>query len=220
VLLKAACSLQRDARSIDSVLAWVQTAYCVNQPVIRRSRAGRLWIAQLFDAMLGGFQHDMAESALVVISRQNAAAAPLIAFLREQLFQAVECGKSRLLLDQMSCGTAPIEDADRGVKASMQELKLLALTPNQLSNEAMVRREIQLSSRLSMITWQSLSVAPIEALRVQEQVDNLEALFGADEGLQGAERTAMIETVMEELREGEMIVEYAICSAESGLTAS
>jgi hypothetical protein len=102
----------------------------------------------------------------------------------------------------------------------MQELKLLALTPNQLSNEAMVRREIQLSSRLSMITWQSLSVAPMEALRVQEQVDNLEALFGADEGLQGAERTAMIETVMEELREGEMIVEYAICSAESGLTAS
>jgi CHAT domain-containing protein len=176
-----------------------------------RSRAGRLWVAQLFDAMLGRFQRDMAEPVLPAISEENAAAAaPLFEFLRDRLFQAVECGKSRLLLDQVTWGTAPIAETDRAAKAGAQERTLLALKPNATSDESMVRREIQLSSRLPMVTWQSLSVAPMEAVRVQEQVDNLEALFGASEGLQGTERTAMLEAVMEELREGEVIVEYAI----------
>jgi CHAT domain-containing protein len=179
-----------------------------------RSRTGRLWVAQIFDAMLAGFQRDMAEPLLPAISEENAAAAaPFFEYLRDRLFQAVECGKSRLLLDQVTSGTAPFAEAERAVEAGTQERALLALTPNVTSDHAMVRREIQLSSRLPMMTWLRISAtpsAPREAVRVQEQVDNLEALFGDGEGLLGTERPAMLEAVKEELGQGEVIVEYAI----------
>jgi hypothetical protein len=110
----------------------------------------------------------------------------------------------------VTCGTEPMEDAERAAKAGVQERKLLALAPNSGSEEAMVRREIQLASRLPMLTFQSVAVAPQEPISVQEKVDNLEALFEPGEGLRGIEPAATLETVMEELVEGEVMIEYAI----------
>jgi CHAT domain-containing protein len=177
------------------------------------SRAGRVWIAQIFDTLVNEFQRDMAEPALPGFdaSVDPEALEPLFDVLRDRLFRAVEFASARLLLDQLTWGTRPFSDPAAARRAIEQERALIALPSALPSDNSRIGREIQLVSRLPMVFWQDPVLSPA-AYRVQtDRIRALETMFSEqDAGLNDVEPVADLDAIRGELRDDEAIIEYAI----------
>ena len=177
------------------------------------SRAGRLWISQIFDTLISEFQRDMAEPVLRGFDPGASAEAlePLFELLRFNLFRAVESASARLLLDQLAWGTRPFTDTTAARRATEQERAVIALPSALPSDDSEMGREIQLVSRLPMVFWQD-PVQSTATYRMQtERIRALEIMFSEqDAGLNDVEPVANLNAIREELRDGEAIIEFAI----------
>jgi CHAT domain-containing protein len=194
----------------------LQTIILGHVDLLRRkfvSRAGRAWIAQIFDTLVSTFQRDMAEPALPSFdaSADPEALESLFDVLRDRLFRAIEFANARLLLDQITWGTRPFLDAAAARRAIEQERALIALPSALPSDDSRIGREIQLVSRLPMVFWQDPKQSPA-AYRVQaDRIGALETMFSEqDAGLNDVEPVAELDAIRQELRDDEAIIEYAI----------
>ena len=192
-------------------IASIQSQILRNIDLLRakyKSRAGRIWLAQMFTELISQFQRDMAEPELPHIPAELAP--PLFDFLRSQLFLTMEAGKSRLLLDYLIGGVEAVVDPAASAEIASAESLLLALPPTTMKQTDFLRREYQLVSRLPMWLWQNRSIPTKESAAVAHKIKALEALFDSDSGFRNAERPASLDDIAQELTETEAIIEYAI----------
>ena len=150
-----------------------------------RSRAGRLWAAQELDQIFGELLRDEFDKPLVTDA---------------ELFEMVDAGKARTLLDLMSVGVKEFPTADLATQAVELERNMLRFEPHEAQDS--LTSEMRLVSQLSIGSM-------FDRAKHRQMLATIESFYTEHRaGFEDVARPAPLVQAMQALQADEALIEY------------